>query len=86
MSLRQRLERLEQAESDRRLYREAERLAERSGRGVDQVLRQLREIGARIERWGWDAETRRLAREFQLNEEEMRARLDAHIADYRRQE
>jgi HD-like signal output (HDOD) protein len=76
VSLAQRLARLEIVEQERVVYELAERIAERHGVPVDQVLHRAQEIGGRIEHWGFDAELRRLARDHGLTEEEARARYE----------
>ncbi len=81
MSLVQRLERLEAIREGRAVYELVERIAERHGVAVDEVLRRAQEIGTRIERWGLDAELRRLARDHGLTEEEARARYEAARAE-----
>ncbi len=82
MSLAQRLQRLEVAEQERAVLGQAERIAERHGVGIDELLRLAQEIGARIERWGLDAELRRFARERGLTEDEARARYEAAREKY----
>jgi hypothetical protein len=77
----QRLERLEQAEGERRVLRDAERLAERYGVGVDDVLREAGEIGQRVARWGVDAEVRRMAAEWGVSEDDVWARYSVAVAD-----
>jgi len=72
----QRLERLEVAAQDVLLERDAERLAREVGIPVDEALRDLRETRARIVRFGWDAELRRLAEELGQSEEETRAQIE----------
>ena len=81
MSLRQRLERMEQIELERwiddRIGEEAERMAKESGRGVEEITAELRQSAGRIMRFGLDAEIRSMAREFSMSEDEVRAELDA---------
>jgi HD-like signal output (HDOD) protein len=82
VSLAQRLARLEIAEQERVVYELAERIAERHGVPVDQVLHRAQEIGARVEHWGLDAELRRMARDHGLTEEDARARYEAVREEY----
>ena len=82
MSLGQRIARLEHVEEERELLRGAEWLAERYSLSLDEVLRSLRETSDRIDRWGLDAEVRRLAREWGKSEDEVRAELEAHTAEW----
>jgi DNA-binding Lrp family transcriptional regulator len=77
----QRLRRLELVEQERQVHREAERLAEKLGLSVDEVVREYWELTDRVARWGWDAEIRRLADELGLSEEETRARYDEVCAE-----
>ena len=85
MSLAQRLRRLEEAEWDQWMYREAERLAAQDGRSVDGVLRELEESGERIARWGIDAELRLIAQERGVSEDEVRADYEAARAELERE-
>ena len=80
MSLAQRLQRLEALEGEQRLREVAERLATEFGVAPDDALRQLREVAARIERWGIDAELHRLAGDFGVSEVEVRARYQTEVA------
>ena len=60
----------------------AERIAEENGLELDQVLREAHEAGERILRNGLKAELRRLAQEFGMSEEEVRADYEAGRREY----
>ena len=67
------LELLKAGELERSNLIWAERIAEENGLELDQVLREAHEAGERILRNGLEAELRRLAQEFGMSEEEVRA-------------
>jgi hypothetical protein len=81
LSVGQRLQRLEHVEYERQLYEYAERIAQKHGKAPDDVLRMMREIAARVERWGIEAEHRRLAHEYGISEEEVQQRYDEVVAE-----
>ena len=69
--------RLETDEQKRATLIQAERFAEEHGLGIDDVLREAQEMEERIQRWGLQPELRRLAQEFGMSEEEVRADYEA---------
>jgi hypothetical protein len=81
MSLKGRLQRLENVEQERATLARAARIAEKHGRDVDELLRQAREIGLRVERWGMDEEIRRQAERLGISEDTLRARYQAVRAE-----
>jgi len=72
VTLGQRLRRVEEAH----VRGEAERLAQRYGVDVDEVLQTIREINQRVALGGIDAEIRHFAAEHGLSEEEVRVRYE----------
>jgi len=76
----QRLHRLEALEREQRLREVGERMAEEFGLPVEETVRELREVAARIDRWGIDAELRRMAADFGESEVEVRSRYEAEVA------
>jgi len=76
-----RLRRLEAIEEEQAIIAHAQRLAERHGLDVEAVMEDVRETAQRVARYGHDAEIRRLAQEFGKTEEDIRAQLDALMAE-----
>ena len=81
MRSRERLRHLEEMMFDRWLLREAERMAKEHGLDTQVVFRQCKETVERVERWGWEAELRRLAREFGVSDEQVRADYEAALME-----
>lgn len=68
---------LEIAEGQRAVLGQARRIAEKYGVEVDAVLRRIREIDQRIQRYGLAAELRRFAEAHNIGEDEARMRYEA---------
>ena len=83
MSVEQRPRRLEAIGREQLVHEEARRLAEESGRDVEETTIEFVESYQRIARYGMDAEVRRLAREFGMTQEEARAAFEAEVAKIR---
>ncbi len=77
MSQQQRLGRLELAEQERWVRREAERLSEELGVPADELVRQFWEMAERVQREGMDGALRWIAQEYDVSEEEVRAGYEA---------
>ncbi len=77
MSQQQRLGRLELAEQEREVYREAERLSEELGVPADELVRQFWEMAERVQREGMDAALRWIAHENGVSEDDVRAEYEA---------
>ncbi|MCH8815963.1 MAG: hypothetical protein IH957_12900 [Chloroflexi bacterium] len=75
------IRRLEADEYERAMI-ELARIAEENGLELDQVVREAYEAGERILRNGLEAELRRLALEFGMSEEEVRADYEAGRREY----
>jgi hypothetical protein len=84
MSQQQRLGRLELAEQEREVYREAEGLSEELGVPAHELVRQFWEMAKRVERWGMDAALRWIAQEYGVSEDEVRTRYEAGLAEQER--
>jgi len=74
VSVTQRLRKLEAQEYERQLYAAAQHIARKYGEDLDAVVRSLREVTARIDRWGIEAEHRRVAQEYGITFEEVERR------------
>jgi hypothetical protein len=78
----QRLDRLEQQEAQQRVLRNAERIADRYGVDPEDVLCQAGAIARRIERWGVEAEVRRLATTYGVSEDDVWERYSIALASW----
>ena len=76
-SRQQRLGRLELAEQERWVCREAERLSEELGLPAEELVRQFWEMAERVQRRGMDDALRWIAQENGVSEEEVRAGYEA---------
>ncbi len=74
------IRRLEADEYERAMI-ELARIAEEHGLELDQVVREAYEAGERVLRWGPQRELRRIAQEFGMSEEEVRADYEAQLED-----
>jgi hypothetical protein len=82
----QRVARLEAAQWEQSIMEIAERLAAEFELPLDEVLREARETGERIERWGIDEELRLFGQQHGIGEDEVRARYAEALRDCRSEE